>query len=319
MSRNWCFTINNPTSDCLDSIKLCPALKLLLAVMEVGTNGTVHYQGYLELTNSRKMNWLKRLLPTAHLEMRRGKREDAIIYVFKTLELGMTLDPSSPSWKDAESSTSIEEYSATYQLPSVTYAGAGVHWKDVVSLCRKTTVAEKLAAIQTLIQTGVPELEIANEDFELWVKYNRAFVRYALLTSKPRDEKTHVVVIQGPTGTGKSLYCRDNEPNAYWKQRSQWWDGYTNQDAVVLDEFYGWLPFDLLLRLCDRYPLNVEVKGGSINFNSKRIYITTNKKPDEWYHDVYFPAFIRRVDEWKVFTTNSQHTYSNFDEVNFII
>jgi len=37
------------------------------------------------------------------------------------------------------------------------------------------------------------------------------------------------------------------------------------------------------LRLLDRYPLTVEVKGGTVSFTSTRIYITTPKNvEDTW-------------------------------------
>lgn len=151
-----------------------------------------------------------------------------------------------------------------------------------------------------------------------WCRFRGAFKEYRLLHSQPRDFKTNVIVIQGPTGTGKSKFVQDEYPGAYWKGRDQWWCGYMQQETVVLDEFYGWIPYDTLLRLCDRYPLDVEVKGGKVNFASKTIIITTNKHPEKWYKDVYFQAFVRRVDEWKVFGTFIRSTYKNYIEAQFI-
>lgn len=122
-------------------------------------------------------------------------------------------------------------------------------------------------------------------------------------------------MVQGPTGTGKSRWALESFPNSYWKQRSIWWDGYSNEETVVLDEYYGWLPFDTLLRLCDRYPLLVESKGGQLQFNSKKIVITTNSNPRNWYRKAYFPAFIRRVNLWIVMpTAGTKLEFTNFDE-----
>lgn len=103
----------------------------------------------------------------------------------------------------------------------------------------------------------------------------------------------------------------DSYPNAYWKQRSQWWDNYNGEAVVVLDEFYGWLPYDTLLRLCDRYPLLVESKGGQIQFSATTLIITTNKRPDKWYNNVYYPAFVRRVDHWIIMPRMGEvHNYN---------
>lgn len=152
--------------------------------------------------------------------------------------------------------------------------------------------------VREKIKDGATDLTIANEYFDVWVSNYRAFERYRTLITPQRNHDVEVIVIQGPTGTGKSKYCLDNYPDAYWKQRSQWWDGYSGHKTVVIDEFYGWLPFDLLLRVCDRYPLLVESKGGQLQFVAQTILITTNSIPTSWYKSVYFPSFIRRVNKW---------------------
>lgn len=152
-----------------------------------------------------------------------------------------------------------------------------------------------------MIDKGSSDLDLAEYNFSVYIACYRGLSHYRLLKSKPRDHPVTTIIIQGPTGTGKSKYCMENFPNAYWKQRSQWWDGYADQETVIIDEFYGWLPFDLLLRICDRYPLMVETKGGQVNFVAKTIVITTNSIPDRWYKNVYFKSFIRRINQILVF------------------
>lgn len=75
-----------------------------------------------------------------------------------------------------------------------------------------------------------------------------------------------------------------------------WWDGYEGQHTVVIDEFYGWIKYDFFLRLTDRYPLQVETKGGVVQFVSRRIVFTSNAAPDTWYPGVQDRApFERRI------------------------
>uniref|UniRef100_UPI004048ADC4 RNA helicase domain-containing protein n=1 Tax=Polynucleobacter sp. TaxID=2029855 RepID=UPI004048ADC4 len=68
-------------------------------------------------------------------------------------------------------------------------------------------------------------------------------------------------------------------PKAYWKPpTTKWWDGYDGESDIIIDDYRrDFCTFADLLRLLDRYPLQVEVKGGTINFNAKRIFITTPK------------------------------------------
>lgn len=172
--------------------------------------------------------------------------------------------------------------------------------------------------IQAIIRGGATEEEIADDYFADWCRHRNSFQAYRALIASPRDFKTHVTVIQGPTGTGKSRHCMEEYPDAYWKTRDQWWDGYQNHEIIIIDEFYGWIPFDLLLRMCDRYPLQVEVKGGKVNFRPSKIFITTNKNPRQWYKDAYFPALARRVEEWWVFGTCFHSKYTDVNEARFI-
>jgi len=95
-----------------------------------------------------------------------------------------------------------------------------------------------------------------------------------------------------------------------WKNL-QWWDGYDNQDAVLFDDFRGdFCTFHYLLRVLDRYPMRVEVKGSSREFNSKRIYITSCYPPTEIYNksDEDVKQLIRRIDEIIFLVTKKWHS-----------
>lgn len=50
---------------------------------EVGENGTPHLQGYIEFTNSKKLEWLRKINPRIHWEARRGTAQQARDYCAK--------------------------------------------------------------------------------------------------------------------------------------------------------------------------------------------------------------------------------------------
>jgi len=320
-SRNWCFTLNNPSSDIL--LASWTQVKFLCAVLETGASGTPHFQGYMELKTSRTLSQVKAIfLGDPHLEMRISTKKAALSYVLKTMKEGYRTSTEFVTSCTSEGFRSISPIPGWNQLeyPPVIIFGFEGTWKELFDSCaERISVAKRLEQVRLQLQEGAGQLEIADNDFELWVKYNKAFQHYALLQSKPRDFKTKVIVVQGPTGTGKSRYALDFDPSGYWKPRNQWWDGYNGQNTVVLDEFYGWLQFDQLLRLCDRYPLNVEIKGGTVNFSSETIIITTNKHPRDWYNNVYFDAFVRRVDKWITMGREGNvNEEEDYNRVNFL-
>jgi len=264
----------------------------MICQLEVGESGTPHLQGYVEMKSPCRLTAMKKLIPQAHLEVSRGSKEQAIMYCLKE-DHGLNGEPMR-FWLIEGL---LQEFEISYPDSLENYLSSiGGQTNGCTS-----GMKSRLQAIRLKLSQGNSTAieEIADEEFDIWVRYYRAFERYLVMKTKPRDHLLDVYVLQGPTGTGKSRWAMETYPGAYWKQRSNWWDGYCGQEVVVLDEFYGWLPFDLLLRVCDRYPLLVESKGGQIQFVAKKIIITTNQLPSNWYKSgTYFPSFVRRVTEW---------------------
>ncbi|AYP28913.1 MAG: putative viral replication protein [Circoviridae sp.] len=283
-SRNWVFTVNNPTEE----IVYPDYIKIGVHQLEQGEFGTPHYQGYIECKHSVRLEQLKRWLPTAHWEKRKGSRLECLSYVTKE-------------------SSRIED--------TVYFGISDIEVAQILENGTKRSQQENLKEIQKKILDGASDGEIADDFFDIWVKYYKAFSHYRMLKTPKRDWSVETIVIQGATGVGKSRMCMDDFPSAYWKQRSQWWDGYSGEETIIIDEFYGWLPFDTLLRLCDRYPLLLEVKGGQVQCLAKRVIITTNALPHNWYKsNCYFASFVRRVTEWVVI--RAQGMISRYTEYN---
>lgn len=86
--RNWCFTLNNPADHGCDitegQLPVHPKERYVVWQLEAGENGTPHYQGYIELTAGVRLGSLKKWLPTAHFEGRKGTRDQARDYCTKS-------------------------------------------------------------------------------------------------------------------------------------------------------------------------------------------------------------------------------------------
>lgn len=125
----------------------------------------------------------------------------------------------------------------------------------------------------------------------------RTLERYKALLLKPKHRDVTVIVRWGGAGTGKTRWAYDNYPDLYSKPRGEWWDGYTGQSAILLDDYYGYLPYSELLRVLDRYPYQVPVKGGFVQAQWDTVIITSNKPPQEWYQQGLTDALRRRFKE----------------------
>jgi len=268
-SRNWCFTINNPTP--ADTPEAWQGVKYVIYQKERGAAGTEHIQGYLHLFANKRLSGVKKLHPTAHWEPRRGSHEQARAYCMKD-------------------DTAI--------------AGTRVEWGDPpkVDLERMggRSTQERWTAVKRKLDEGATFSELEEFDTELAIKHASAWKRYKASITPERSWKTEVIVCWGTTGTGKSRWAQRTFPGAYWKPRNEWWCGYEGQEVVILDDFYGWLPLDFMLRLLDRYPLLVGNKGAHAQFVAKTIVITSNKEPLQWYKNIsqeHIPALLRRIDK----------------------
>ena len=100
----------------------------------------------------------------------------------------------------------------------------------------------------------------------------------------------------GPAGTGKTRKAWEDNPDLYVKSINKWWDGYDNQDVVLLDD---WDPKHEVLvshlkQWSDRYPFRAETKGSSIMARPKKIIVTSNYSIDECFQNPQDVEAIKR-------------------------
>lgn len=264
-SKYWIFTINNPADNMLPGT--WPALEYCIWQREKGEAGTEHLQGYVCFTGVKRMTWLKsKCEARAHWEMRRGTHEQARDYAKKD-------------------DTRVAGPWSVGQEPEIEQGKRN----DLISLKRR-------------LDEGATERELAESEdtFGAWAKYNKIIPKYRMLVGKQRSWPTETIVYWGEPGIGKSSRAfHEGGADAFWLSKpagnTAWWDGYIGQETVVIDEFYGWISRDLMCRICDRYPLNVETKGGSQPFLAKKIIITSNSHPTEWWPKVGLGPMLRRL------------------------
>lgn len=135
---------------------------------------------------------------------------------------------------------------------------------------------------------------------DIYLRYYGNIERISVKNAKPVGIERQCYVYFGATGTGKSrLAWEQASLDAYPKDpMSKFWDGYSGQEHVVIDEYRGSIAISHLLRWLDRYPVLVEVKGSSAVLKATKIWITSNLPPDRWYPDLdseTLAALMRRL------------------------
>ncbi len=271
--RHWVFTLNNPQKYVEDADKFIDHLnskcrdRLRYAVfqLEKGDEGTPHYQGYLEFSQTVRMKWLFQILySAAHVEARVRTREAARNYCMKheTREKG--------PW----------EY-------GVFKAGGSGSRND-------------LREVSDMVLAGSPIKEIANEFPVQFIKYHKGISKLISLNIEVRTVAPTIILCFGKTGTGKTKWAYDHYPKLYKKPcDSRWFDTYIGQKCLLLDDFAGAsskVSLNYTLQLLDRYPMLVEVKGDYVNLQSTTVVITTNLHPKTWYN------YEKRAEQFNALT-----------------
>ena len=89
------------------------------------------------------------------------------------------------------------------------------------------------------------------------------------------------------------------------KPPGMWYDGFDGKSPVLLDEIdKQQLKLGDLLRLADRYDLQVPSKGAHVRFNAGRIFATSNLPIEEWFPhltETELAALVRRIDTHTTF------------------
>lgn len=245
--RYWCFTINNPTEDEESRLHTLVTDNEDVTYVgwgkEVGESGTPHFQGYLELAGKLRLGGVKLLagFGRAHLELRKGTQEEAVTYCKK----------------DGE----YTEYGSLVQS--------------------RRGKRNDLEAVKELIDEGATDGDVADAHFGTFVRYHRGLAAYKRAKYQKKSRDVKVFVLWGAPGVGKTRWVFERHPDVWIGSDPTltWFDGYQGEEVVLLDDFRGDANPAFVLRLLDRYPLLVPVKGGYVPWRATTIYITSNVAP----------------------------------------
>lgn len=266
-AKNYAFTINNPTED--EELNLQNLeVGFIIYQLEQGDNNTPHFQGYVQFATRKTLLSAKRAISQrAHLEVARGSPQENVAYCSK--------DP---------------KIRGPYRHGEISNPGERT---DILRFIEATKTASNDAEL----------LELCPRQFVL---YTRCIDRIRNSIIVKRTWEMENTVYWGPSGSGKTRRAMDESgDDTYWLSKGDtsqtiWWDGYRGQATVIIDDFYGWLPWTFILRLLDRYPFAVQYKGGYREFTSQKIIITSNTEPSVWYKNVPnddVTPLIRRINK----------------------
>jgi hypothetical protein len=228
----------------------------------ISPTGLHHLHMVFECTRETKFKFatVKRLFPTAHIEMTMGNKTQAEDYINKTgkyAEKGETVLFKAQDWE---------------------IQGCQGRRKD-------------LDEIADMIADGMTPQEILNEDIKYYTRENiikkAYFNKRYNETPVVRDIDVHWLF--GTTGTGKSykwveLVQTFGEQNVYKVTDYEHpWDSYNGEPVLFLDEFRGGIHYNQLLMALDKYKCELPARYTNCKALWTSVYITSPLLPQEIY------------------------------------
>ncbi len=238
---------------------------------EEGDAGTPHVQGYIHFTRGVRATQLLRACSGIYLTVPNGSPADNIRYCSK------------------DETRVSGPYSGGCRAEELQGQGS----------------RSDLAAAAGLIAEGGRLRDVVAQQPSTFVRYHKGLIAMRLLLDQAAArDAPQVHLLFGVTGVGKSHVVHAQYTDDPWELHSKpagkWFDGLDGQSALLFDDFDGEMPLRQLLVVLDRYRAQVETKGGFASLSTvKKIYITSNVHPRDWYswdrREAQFAALQRRI------------------------
>lgn len=241
-----------------ESIKFPKSIYSIVGKEICPTTKRRHLQCYVYYKNARSFKSMKKEFPGCHIEVSKGSPESNREYCSKDGDF-------------------VEEGN----IP-------------------KQGLRTDLEHVYYMAKENKKDTEISDAYPSTYMKYYKAIdrVKFNFAQEDTKFEPIEVLVFVGDAGSGKSRQARELDPNLYCLDLSRdvlWFDGYTGQHTILLDDFYGNIKYGYLLRLLDGYKFQLPIKGGFTWKRWKRVIITSNNEPENWYKNGMTPALERRI------------------------
>jgi hypothetical protein len=254
-SRRFTFTINNYTNGAItwlsnESGQSDFGIKYLIYGVEVGKQGTPHLQGYIEFKSA---------------------------HTITALQKGY--------FKQLGAAIFVANGSAQQNYDYCTKDGNYTEFGKLT----KQGERNDLNKIKDEIVDGAKVDDIVMDRPMVYHQYGRTLhkIEDLVMRKKFRTEMTKCIWYWGKTSTGKSHNAfKGFDPSTHYVHNlnEQWWDGYTQQETVIFNEFRGQIKYNELLDFIDKWPKTVKRRNREpIPFTSKMIIITCPMRPQELY------------------------------------
>lgn len=237
--------------------------------------GYLHWQLYVEHDAKIRFNRLKKLLPKAHIEPRRGSKRQAIAYVTKR-----------DTRVDSEEQISIGEIKVGNQVQS----------GDLETIRDAVMAGESVDDVLERYPESGSHIQYAD-------RLRSTFLRKQARQREIEQRKIQVDYVYGAAGSGKTTWALRQSDDFFRVTDYQHpFDFYDGEDVLILDEFAGQIGITKFNVLCEPFQTVLPARYADKFAVYSRLIVVSNLPPWEAWRN--FPivddevrrAVFRRID-----------------------
>lgn len=269
-SRSWVLTISAAKHD-REAVEEALAPYTYVGQLECGENGFVHWQVLIENETPVRFATLKRKLPTAHIEPRRGTVAEAVAYYTKE-----------DSRVDGE---------APLEHGEIALRDEKGRRSDLDRI--RAAVLDEGRTVDEVILTMPEAARVTKYVTELAAARDRAAARGV-------ERDVEVIYLYGDPGVGKTRWLYDNYDDVARLTDYRNFDAYNGEKVLALDEYGGQIDLRLLNGVLDRYPINLPARYYDRPARYETVVIISNQPPwllYDWEQPIVRRAFARRLHQ----------------------
>lgn len=250
-SRNWLCTLNSPKVDpqeYLEAWSKVDGCKYVTGQLEKAESGTIHIQYFLHFESNRRGTALKEHCSKSHFEI-----------------------------------VKINNGADRYCMKEDTRVDGP--WEFGIPPARRNVKGDLKSRNQYIMEYGVVNaVKEGHIDITKFKQANQSVNAFMMVDTPPfSPPAVRGIWIWGSPGVGKSFWTRKQFPALYVKSQSKWWEGYTGQHFVLLDDHDNPCLGHYLKVWADEYPCIGEDKGGSVSLQHRRFIVTSNYSIETLY------------------------------------
>ena len=288
-SRSWILTIS-ADKHAREEVEEELSPYTFIGQLEEGeSSGYRHFQLLIENKTPIRFETLKRKLPAAHIEPRRGTVAEAVAYCTKK----DTRVEGEPPLQNGDISLRDEK-------------GKRSDLKRI-----RTAILEEGRSVDDVILTMPEAARVTKYVKDLAAARDRADAR-------GRERDVEVIYLYGDPGVGKTRWLYEHFDDVARLTDYRNFDAYNGEKVLALDEYAGQVDLRLLNGILDRYPIDLPARYYDRPARYETVVIISNFAPwlvNKFEQEVSRKAFARRLHRVLMMTTGGRVQELDLDSV----